>query len=420
VATPEPTAPGSRKHGPVFGIQIPAGFDFNPRTRLVFGENSIDSLGELVREFGGKRVLVVTDSGIVRAGHAERAKAIISKAGPSVSLYDKVSENPTTHDVSECVAFAKIHDIDFIVGLGGGSSMDTAKGTNFIFSNGGKMADYWGVNKASKAMLPMIAVPTTAGTGSECQAFALIADEKTHLKMACGDEKAYARAAVLDPRLTLSMPRGVTANTGIDTVVHALEAHVCNVRSPISQLFSSEAWRLAECSLETVLREPGNVDARGKMLLASAYAGIAIAQAMLGIAHSAANPLSAHYKIIHGQAVGMMLPHVVRFNSADANALQLYADLAATAGLARAGDDPQAGLSALLNRVNGLLNAAQIPASLKDAGVPREGVEVMSTDAAKQWTVHFNPRKAGAEDFRALYSAAFDPRPAATPARPAR
>lgn len=417
MATPEPNASGPRTHGPVFGIQIPAGFDFNPRTRLVFGENSIDSLGELVKEFGGKRVLVVTDGGIVRAGHADRARSVISKSGPSVFLYDKVCENPTTHDVSECVAFAKTHDIDFIVGLGGGSSMDTAKGANFIYSNGGKMADYWGVNKAKKPMLPLIAVPTTAGTGSECQAFALIADEKTHLKMACGDEKAYARAAILDPRLTLSMPRGVTANTGVDTIVHALESHVCNVRNPISQLFSCEAWRLAENSLEVVLREPGNVEARGKMLLASAYAGIAIAQSMLGIAHSAANPLSAHYRVIHGQAVGIMLPHVVRFNSADTVALKLYAELAAAAGLARAGDDPQSGLTALLKRVNALLASAQIPASLEAAGVSREGLDVMSVDASKQWTVNFNPRKAGVEDFRALYSAAFDPRPAVSAGR---
>src|SRR6185436_19504706 len=167
--------------------------------------------------------------------------------GLHAHIFDQVRENPTTNNVADCVAVAREEDIDFIVGLGGGSSMDTAKGSNFILTNGGKMADYWGVNKASKPMLPLIAAPTTAGTGSECQAFALIADEKTHLKMACGDEKAYARAAVLDPRLTLSMPRGVTANTGIDTVVHALESHVCNVRTPISQIFSGEAWRLAEC-----------------------------------------------------------------------------------------------------------------------------------------------------------------------------
>ncbi len=376
----------------------------------MYGDGLIDTLGELVRQYGGKRALVVTDSGIAKAGHAARAEQSIVKAGLAAFVYDKVRENPNTQHVADCVAAARQHDIDFIVGLGGGSSMDTAKGSNFILTNGGKMADYWGVNKAAKAMLPLIAIPTTAGTGSECQSFALISDEATHQKMACGDDKAYAKVALLDPLLTLSQPQRVTANTGIDTITHALEAHVTNVNTAVSQLFSRESWKLAEGSLETVLKSPADLPARGRMLLASAYGGTAIAQSMLGAVHSAANPLTAHYNIVHGQAVGMMLPHVVRFNSRDPRTLQHYVDLSASVGLARRNDDPAESIDAMLSRICELLTAAEIPDSLKDCGVQHDAIPTLAQEAARQWTANFNPVKITADDFVSLYEAAFKSR----------
>ena len=387
-------------------------FDFHPHTRLIYGEGVIDSLGELVHEYGGRCALVVTDAGIARAGHAERAAQSILKSGLHAHVYDRVRENPTTQHVAECVAAAREHDIDFIVGLGGGSSMDTAKGSNFILTNGGRMADYWGVNKATRAMLPLIAVPTTAGTGSECQSFALIADETTHQKMACGDDKAYAKVALLDPLLTLSQPPRVTANTGIDTVTHAFESHVTSARTAISQLFSRESWKLANDSLETVLKDPNDRAARGRMLLASAYGGAAIAQSMLGAVHSAANPLTAHYNIVHGQAVGIMLPHVIRFNSRDSGVMREYLDLASSAGLAghNHGDGPPRMLDALLLRINGLLGAAEIPDSLSELGVKRETLPQLADEAARQWTAGFNPVRIAAADFLALYESAWQSR----------
>ena len=404
-AGPAASAAPSKIAAPV----IPGKFEYHSHTRIVFGENQIDRVGELAREYGGKRVLLVTDAGIVKAGHAGRAKDAIAKAGLFVAIFDRVQENPTTKNVAECVAVAQQNDIDFIVGLGGGSSMDTAKGANFIVTNGGKMADYWGINKAARPMLPMIAIPTTAGTGSECQSFALIADEVNHQKMACGDDKAYARVALLDPLLTLSLPPRVSANTGIDTIAHAVESHVTTARTPVSQLFSREAWKLSACSLETVLKEPFHAQARAGMLLASAHGGVAIAQSMLGAAHSAANPLTARFNVVHGQAVGLMLPHVVRFNSQDRQALEGYADLACAAGLARKDDDPTHALEALLDRLQKLLIAASMPMTLGDCGIPPESIPEMAEEAAKQWTAKFNPRPLTPEDFRALYIAASQP-----------
>src|SRR5262245_51068425 len=180
-------------------------------------------------------------------------------------------------------------------------------------------------------MLPSIGVPTTAGTGSEAQSYALIADEKTHLKMACGDRKAASKAAILDPEVTVSQPAAVTAVTGIDALTHAVESYVCTRRNAVSTVFSREAWRLLEGTFEKVLRAPGDLAARARMQLGANLAGLAIENAMLGAAHAGANPLTAHYGLAHGTAVGILLPHVIRFNVPAAGAL--YADLAHEVGL---------------------------------------------------------------------------------------
>ena len=173
-------------------------FDFQPLTRMVVGVDSIAQLGTLAAEFGIQRVLVVTDPGIVAAGHAQRGIDSLTAAGLTTETFDGARENPTTDDVNAGLEIARRFKPEMIVGLGGGSSMDCAKGINFLLSNGGEMKDYWGVGKATRDMLPMIAVPTTSGTGSEMQSFALISDAETHVKMACGDKRASCRIAILD------------------------------------------------------------------------------------------------------------------------------------------------------------------------------------------------------------------------------
>src|SRR6185295_1384069 len=200
------------------------------------------------------------------------------------------------------------------IGLGGGSSMDCAKGINFLFSCGGRMQDYWGEGKATGPLLPMIAVPTTAGTGSETQSYALIADAVTHVKMACGDKRAAFRAAILDPELTLTQPPRVTALTGIDALAHALETYVTKRRNSLSLAFSREAWRHLAPNILRVINDPTDLPARGAMQLGACLAGLAIENSMLGAAHAIANPLTATYDIAHGEAIALMLPHVIRRN----------------------------------------------------------------------------------------------------------
>jgi alcohol dehydrogenase len=386
-------------------MTMPIGFDFQPRTRVIFGTGAVDRIGELGRATGSK-ALLVTDPGIVAAGHVERARRSLDAAGVSVTIFDTAKENPTTLEVDQCLEVARAARPELIIGLGGGSSMDTAKGCNFILTNGGRMQDYWGVGKATKPMLPLIAVPTTAGTGSECQSFALIADEKTHQKMACGDPKAAPCVAILDPYLTLTQPRMVAACTGIDAVAHAIETAVTKKRNELSWLYSREAFRLTAGNLDYVFQQPDNLEARAAMQLGAAYAGTAIENSMLGAAHSAANPLTARFGIVHGQAVGIMLPHVVRFNAEQPDAAAIYAELARFAGLAAWSDRAEQAVQALIAQLESLLRAGEMPHSLSALNIPSSELPKLAMEAAGQWTAQFNPRSITASDFEAIYAAA--------------
>jgi alcohol dehydrogenase len=385
-------------------------FEYQPRTRLIFGVNSVDQAGEQARELGAQRVLLVTDAGLVKAGHARRVEEVLRKAGLAVSLFDQVHENPTTRDVEDCLGVARSAQVNLLIGLGGGSAMDTAKGCNFLLTNGGRIQDYWGVGKAAKPMLPFMAIPTTAGTGSECQSAALIADEQTHAKMACLDAKAVARVAILDPALTVSQPPLVTAHTGIDAIAHAVETAVTTRRNHLSLMFSHEAFKLTVPSLPRVLVDPKDVEARGRMLLGAAFAGLAIENSMLGAAHAAANPLTAHYGIVHGEAVGILLPAVIRFNALDPVARRGYAELASAPEIACVTDGLDQAVDALVGRLESLLNLARIAPSLEKLGVKTSEFPRLAEEAATQWTARFNPRPLGANDFADLYKAAFVPR----------
>jgi alcohol dehydrogenase len=380
----------------------PVSFDFHPLTRVVFGAGALWRLGELARELGGRRVLVVTDPGLEGAGHPQRAVASLGKADLEVYVFDAVEENPTTTHVDAGVEFARAQGIDLLVAVGGGSAMDCAKGINFVLTNGGRMTDYKGFGKATKPMLPSVSIPTTAGTGSEAQSFALIADERTHMKMACGDRKAAFRVAILDPEVTVSQPAKVTAITGIDALSHAVESYVTSRRSALSQAFAREAWRLLEPNLEVVLRDPANLEARGAMQLGANFAGTAIENSMLGACHACANPLTAHYGLTHGIAIGILLPSVIRFNAPAVGLL--YGDLAHEAGLAN-GDLSVAG-EALARRIGDLMEAAGLPASLGACGVSRSILPLLAEEAAQQWTARFNPRPVNEADLLRLFEMA--------------
>lgn len=380
-------------------------FDYQPITRMVFGPGKLESLGTLIRELGGSRTLVVSDPGVIAAGHTARGLEVLAKAGVATAVFDGVHENPSTADVERGRDFAAGFQPDSIIGLGGGSSMDCAKGINFLLTNGGRMHDYWGVGKAKSPMLPMIAVPTTSGTGSESQSFALISDASTHIKMACGDKKAAFKVALLDPVLTVTQPPRVTALTGIDAIAHAIESYVTTKRNAVSQAFSREAWQLLAPSFSIVLRDPQNLAARGAMQLGACFAGLAIENSMLGAAHALANPLTAEFGIAHGQAIGLMLPHVVRFNGQTVG--DLYRELLESTGGTGRFPAPAEGVEGLVEFIGELVVAARLPTRLRDCDVPEERLPALAEFAAKQWTGGFNPRPVGTPELLAIYRQAY-------------
>src|SRR2546425_3790425 len=333
-------------------------FDFQLRTRIVFGEGALARLGDLARELGFTRTLIVSDPGIVATGQVARAAAILEAAGISPRFFHDFDANPDTRMVEAGRAVAADANVDSIVALGGGSSLDCAKGINFVVTNGGTVRDYWGAGKATRPMLPSIGVPKTAGTGSEAQSYAIISDADTHAKMACGDPKAAFRVAILDPALTVSQPRQVTAIAGYDAISHAVEAYVTSRRTAMSDLFARDGWRLLERHYERVLAEPGDVIARGAMLLGAHEAGIAIEQSMLGATHACANPLTAHHGTTHGIAIAIMLPHVVRWNADHVG--DRYAELVRACGR----DGSGAPADRLADRLEQLARAGGLPSTL--------------------------------------------------------
>ena len=377
-------------------------FDFQPRTRVVFGEGAAARLGELARGLSFGRTLLVADRGLVAAGHVRMARESLEAEGLRVYEFHDFESNPDASMVERGRDFAAPLRVDSIGGLGGGSCLGLAKGVNFLLTNGGSMGDYRGYGRARRPLLPMVGVPTTSGTGSEAQSYALISDARTHEKMACGDPGAAFRVALLDPVLTVTQPRHVTATAGLDALAHAVETFVSTRRNPLSETFSREAWRLLEANFERVLEDPSDTGARARMQLGAHLAGAAIENSMLGAAHACANPLTARYGTEHGAAVASLLPAVVRWNEPAAR--EAYAELLRVAGR----EPGRAGAAeALARRLEGLADAAGLARGLSAAGVRRADLPGLAAEAAAQWTGRFNPRpfdeRAAAEVYELAY-----------------
>jgi alcohol dehydrogenase len=374
--------------------------DLNCSTLILHESGVLDQIGVYASSWNCCRALIVSDLGIVATGHPQRAIQYLQQAGIQTQLFTDVHENPTTDDVQRGVEIAKQFQPDLLIGLGGGSSMDCAKGINFLYCGGGKMQDYWGIGKATEQMLPMIAIPTTAGTGSETQSFALISDAKTHTKMACGDKKATCKLAILDPELTLTQPAHVTALTGIDALAHAVETYVTTKRTEISIDYSRRAWELLSVNFIKVIDDSNDLEARSAMQLGACLAGLAIENSMLGAAHALANPLTAHFDVVHGQAVASMLPHIIRFN---AQSMESQYSQLASATNAVPGNDSEA----LATFITEIIQHSGLATRLEPQGVNADQLPMLAADAAKQWTARFNPRTVEVEDLLTLYQQAF-------------
>lgn len=377
-------------------------FDAQPRTRVIFGAGTLAQLGALAREVGFQRTLLVADRGMIACGYVDETVKLLTQSGIEVFTFHDFTENPDTAMIEAGRAFAAPLSVDSLIGLGGGSSLDTAKGINFVLTSGGAMKDYWGFGKAARPMLPMIGIPTTAGTGSEAQTYALISDAETHVKMACGDPQAAFQIALLDPLLTVTQPVSLTATAGYDAIAHAVETFVTTRRNPLSEMYAREAWRLLAGSYERALEKPDDIEARAAMQLGAYFAGAAIEHSMLGATHACANPLTARYGTAHGAAIALLLPSVVRWNSPVV--AERYAELLKISGEAISHHDPG---ESLARRLEQLAAAGGLTQNLRQIGVARSDLPMLAAEAAKQWTGTFNPRVLNAAGAMEIYERAY-------------
>jgi len=376
-------------------------FDFQLRTRTIFGAGVIEGLGGVANELNIKKTLLVADKGLIDSGHVAEAINPLRSAGIEVIKFHDFDSNPDTAMIEAGCEYVRPLGIDSFIALGGGSSLDCAKGINLLLTNGGRMRDYHGYGKAKTPLLPMIGIPTTAGTGSEAQTYALISDAETHVKLACGDPQLAFRVALLDPQLTVSQPSHVTATSGFDALAHAVETFVTTKRNPLSESFSREAWRLLVGNYERVLSSPDDLEARGYMQLGAFFAGMAIENSMLGATHACANPLTAHYGTSHGAAIALLLPSVVRWNGAVAGTR--YAELLRLAGTPFEGDAAET----LALRLEELAGAGGLQNSLRDAGIRSNDLSMLAAEAAEQWTGKFNPRPFDLDGALEVYQCAY-------------
>jgi alcohol dehydrogenase len=381
---------------------LPKTFTITQPTRLTFGAGSVDTLATLVRSFGGTKAFLVVDPGVKQAGLLDKITAPLKRDQLAFEIYDKLTPEPGLKLADNGCKLAKKAGCDCVVGVGGGSAMDVAKAVAILMTNGGKAEDYLGLGKIKKPGVPKIMVPTTAGTGAEVTFTAVFINEKTKSKGGMNGDPLYPEAALLDPELTLSMPPHVTAATGIDAFIHAVEAYLSTQAHPISDMYALEAIELISQNLPRAYAHGGNLDARTNMMLGSLLGGKALATAGVGLVHAMSYPLGGMFGIPHGLANAVLLPYVIEYNLIGNPSK--YAAVAEVMGYDTS-DLPLREAAALaVEAIYNLNRDVGIPGSLAELGIPAERIEEMA-DIALTVTrpVENNPRRPTRADVIQVY-----------------
>ncbi|NCB62369.1 MAG: iron-containing alcohol dehydrogenase [Clostridia bacterium] len=358
--------------------------------KIYFGRGSLDSLGSIMEELGLKKVLVVTDKGIVGCGIAEKALAPLRAAGAETVLFDGVVPNPTNAVVQAGYELASRSGVDGIVAVGGGSPIDTAKAINILLSNEGPIQRYEGPNKVKNRGLPLVAVPTTAGTSSEItNVIALINEEEVRKYVIVGNHVG-ASHAVIDPLLTTGLPASITAATGIDALTHAIESYVSVNASDLTRYSSLEAARIFFHNLPLAVEDGSDVDAREEMMRGCVIVGFAFNNADLGLVHGIAHTLSARHGLPHGVANALVLPYVMEYNAEVYP--EKYQELGEAMGCCSAYESARAGARKTCRAVRDLVRRVGIR-SIRDYGITEGDLPGIAADAVKESALMFNPRK---------------------------
>jgi alcohol dehydrogenase class IV len=378
---------------------------FSPN-RVLFGIGASREIGKEAKALGGTKVLIVTDPGVVNSGLVSSLRANLEEAGMKVFLFDRVEPEPSASLVDESAQLTKENGVDVVIGVGGGSSLDIAKGASLLASNPGNVLDYCGLDLIPKRGLPKILVPTTAGTGSEVTRVFVLTDKRDNMKKVVFSNYALPELALVDPMLTISMPSKVTADSGMDALVHAIETYVSMNATPFSDLLASKAIELIAKYLPMAFAKGENIEARYHMSLASLLAGMAFASGGLGAVHALAYPLGTEYHLPHGRTNAIMLAHVMEFNSIGNRSR--YALIAEMMGKREVTSDLRAGIVKAVEAVVQLLDDVQIPYHLKDYGIPKEAIPKLVEGGMRQARLFVpNPRDLREEDVEAIYTKAW-------------
>lgn len=379
-------------------------FTFSVPQNIIVGKGSLAKLPEVAEKLGGKKAFIISGPHLNKMGIVKSCQDAMKEKGIESSSFTETEGNPSVETVDKAAAAFKESGADFIVALGGGSPMDVAKAVGVVAKYGGSITEYEGADKVLGDIIPLIAVPTTAGTGSEVTAFSVITDHSRDYKLTVFSYKLIPSYAILDAQLLTTAPASVAAACGIDAMVHALEAYISTAASPFSDAMAEKALELIGANIRSYVANRGDIAAAESMLVGSLFAGIAFSWARLGDVHAMSHPVSAYFNVPHGVANAILLPTIVEYNMlADKGKyFKIYNYIAA---LPVAPDEFTPDM--LVDEILELNEALGIPAGLSEAGVTKDKFDAMADDAMKSGNIAVNPRSTTKEDILALYEKAF-------------
>ena len=379
-------------------------FTFSVPQNIIVGRGSLAKLPEVAEKSGGKKAFIISGPHLNKMGIVQSCVDALKAKGIESSVFTETEGNPSVETVDKASAAYKESGADFIVALGGGSPMDVAKAVGVVARYGGSITEYEGADKVPGDIIPLIAVPTTAGTGSEVTAFSVITDHSRNYKLTVFSYKLIPSYAILDAELLTTAPASVAAACGIDALVHALEAYISTAASPFSDAMAEKALELIGANIRCYAANRGDIEAAENMLVGSLFAGIAFSWARLGDVHAMSHPVSAYFNVPHGVANAILLPTIVEYNMlADKGKyLNIYKYIAE---LPAAPEEFTADM--LVDELLNLNEALGIPAGLEEAGVTKDKFDAMADDAMKSGNIAVNPRSTTKKDVLALYEKAF-------------
>ena len=379
-------------------------FSFSIPQHVIFGKGSLGKLPEAAKALGKNKALIISGPHLNRIGMVDKCQAALSAAGIGSAAFTETEGNPSTETVEKAVDAYKSSGADFIVAFGGGSPLDVAKAAGILAAYGGKITEYEGGGKVPGPVVPMIAIPTTAGTGSEVTSFSVITDHSRNYKLSVSSNYLLPAYAILDPELIASVPAGTAAACGVDAMVHALEAYLSLAASPFSDMFALKALQLIGKNLRAYAANRGNEAAAEAMMMGSLFAGIAFSHARLGDVHAMSHPVSAYFNVAHGIANAILLPVIVEYNElADQGKYYDIYRCVAKAPVSEA----MFSSHMLTEELRALNMELGIPSCLKEAGVKAEYFDAMAEDAMKSGNISVNPRSTTKADVLELYKKAF-------------